>query len=233
MGDRVAAVIPAAGVGSRLGTATGTAEPKALRLLGGRSLLQWSVDPLSPLVDQLAVAVAPPYVVTTREMLSEARPTVTVMPGGSTRQDSVRVCLAQIDLDVSIVLVHDTARPLVPPAVVQRVLAALRAGAEAVVPVVPVIDSLRRTRRGADDGSLDRDTVRAVQTPQGFQKDLLLRAHATAAGRDLPDDASMVEQLGIAVTQVAGSELSFKVTRPLDLVLAEAVVAERTAAVQQ
>ncbi len=161
------------------------------------------------------------------------RGSVQPLAPGSTRQDSVRVCLAQIDLDVSIVLVHDTARPLVPPAVVQRVLAALRAGAEAVVPMVPVIDSLRRTRRGADDGSLDRDTVRAVQTPQGFQKDLLLRAHATAAGRDLPDDASMVEQLGIAVTQVAGSELSFKVTRPLDLVLAEAVVAERTAAVQQ
>lgn len=231
MGTRVAAVIPAAGAGSRLRAATGNygaAEPKALRLLGGRSLLEWSVDALSPLVDQLAVAVAPAYVVSTRQMLREVSPTVAVVAGGSTRQESVRLALERLDFDVSTILIHDAARPLLPPDVVQRVLTALRAGAEAVVPVVPVVDSLRRTRHGADDGSLDRNTVRAVQTPQGFRMDLLMRAHAAAVGQDFPDDATMVEQLGIAVTHVAGSLLSFKITRPLDLILARAVVAART-----
>ncbi|MDH6124496.1 2-C-methyl-D-erythritol 4-phosphate cytidylyltransferase [Kitasatospora sp. GP82] len=168
---------------------------------------------------------------------------VRVVAGGATRQESVRLGLAAIPAGTEIVLVHDAARPLVPVDVVDAVAAAVRAGAEAVVPAVPLADTVKRvasaTTPGGPEPVLDtpeRATLRAVQTPQGFRRDTLHEVHQKALAEEadgaLPpvtDDAGLVERYGGQVVVVPGHEEAFKVTRPLDLVLAEAVLARRRA----
>ncbi|MFD7948192.1 2-C-methyl-D-erythritol 4-phosphate cytidylyltransferase, partial [Streptomyces sp. NPDC059744] len=139
--------------------------------------------------------------------------------------------------DISVVLVHDAARPLVPVDTVDAVIEAVRDGAPAVVPALPLADTVKEVEPGAPGapepvlGTPVRARLRAVQTPQGFDRDTLVRAHATVAldGEGATDDAGMVEQLGAPVVVVPGHEEAFKVTRPLDLVLAEAVLARRRA----
>lgn len=168
---------------------------------------------------------------------------VRVVAGGATRQESVRLGLAAIPAETEIVLVHDAARPLVPVEVVDAVAAAVRAGAEAVVPAVPLADTVKRVAPAAAPGAPepvldtpDRATLRAVQTPQGFRRDTLHEVHRKALAEEadggLPpvtDDAGLVERYGGQVVVVPGHEEAFKVTRPLDLVLAEAVLARRRA----
>ncbi|SFF68416.1 2-C-methyl-D-erythritol 4-phosphate cytidylyltransferase [Actinacidiphila alni] len=155
---------------------------------------------------------------------------IKVVPGGDVRQESVRLGLAALPDDVDVVLVHDAARPLVPVETVDGVVEAVRAGAPAVVPALPLADTVKRIDPGTDlvTGTPERALLRAVQTPQGFDRATLVKAHATVT-RDVTDDASMVEQLGVPVLVVPGHEEAFKVTRPLDLVLAEAVLARRRA----
>jgi 2-C-methyl-D-erythritol 4-phosphate cytidylyltransferase len=219
----VAAVIPAAGTGSRLVSA-GTAEPKAFRLLGGRPLLSWSVAALSPFVDVVVVAVPAAYAESRHPWLA-ARSDVTVVTGGSSRQQSVRLALEAVEPDTEYVVVHDAARPFVPSDVTVRVIDALRGGAAAVVPVVPVVDSLRRVASDGDSVSVARAAMRAVQTPQGFRRDVLAHAHREIDDPSAADDATLVELSGVFITLVPGSELAFKITRPLDLTFAEAVLA--------
>jgi 2-C-methyl-D-erythritol 4-phosphate cytidylyltransferase len=155
---------------------------------------------------------------------------IRIVAGGDTRQESVRLGLATLPDCVDVVLVHDAARPLVPVDVVDAVAAAVRGGAPAVVPVLPLTDTVKEIDPATDAvvGTPERARLRAVQTPQGFSRDTLAKAHATVTG-DVTDDAGMVERLGVPVLTVAGDEEAFKVTRPLDLVLAEAVLARRRA----
>ena len=228
----VAAVVPAAGRGERLGPGT----PKALRPLGGVPMLVHSVRVLARAraVDLVVVAAPAEDVSEVRRILADhdAGAEVRVVAGGDSRQDSVRRALAELPPDVDVVLVHDAARPLVPVEVVDSVVGTVRAGAAAVVPVLPLADTVKRV---ALDGTvletLDRSALRAVQTPQGFVRAVLAAAHEAAAaqGVDATDDAGLVEAAGHPVRVVAGAEEAFKVTRPLDLVLAEAVLARRRA----
>lgn len=147
-----------------------------------------------------------------------------VLPGGATRQDSVQLGLASLPDDVDIVLVHDAARPFVPAAVVRRVVAAVVAGADAVVPVLPVIDTVKEVdSAGAVVATPDRSVLRLTQTPQGFRRSLLERAYS-AEGLIATDDAGLVEQIGGLVQAVDGDPLAFKITGPLDLLLADAVL---------
>lgn len=119
---------------------------------------------------------------------------------------------------------HDVARAFVPVDVVDRVIDALDNGADAVIPVLPVVDTLTAVDAdGAVLGTVDRAPLRTVQTPQGFRLAALVAAHAAAVDVEHTDDASVVERGGGRVVAVEGSELAFKVTRPLDLLLAEAV----------
>jgi 2-C-methyl-D-erythritol 4-phosphate cytidylyltransferase len=149
-----------------------------------------------------------------------------VVPGGRTRRESVSACLRELPNEVTSVLVHDAARPLVPAAVVRRVLDALTSGAEAVVPVLPLDDTIKEVAGDRVARTVDRLALRAVQTPQGFVRDALVRAHAEWSGADEPtDDAAMVEALGVPVSVVDGVPEGFKVTGPLDLRLAEVVLA--------
>ncbi|MFD0270189.1 2-C-methyl-D-erythritol 4-phosphate cytidylyltransferase [Streptomyces sp. NPDC127106] len=236
---RTAAVIPAAGRGVRLGPGA----PKALRALGGTPMLVHAVRAMArSRAVSLVVVVAPsggaPEV---RRLLDEHplpdRTELLVVPGGDTRQASVAAGLAALPADVTSVLVHDAARPLVPVDTVDAVIEAVRAGAPAVVPALPLADTVKEVEPGGPGepepvvATPERARLRAVQTPQGFDLATLRHAHETVAavGEGATDDAGMVERLGTTVMVVPGHEEAFKVTRPLDLVLAEAVLARRRA----
>jgi 2-C-methyl-D-erythritol 4-phosphate cytidylyltransferase len=217
----VAVLVPAAGAGVRLGPGG----PKALRLLDGEPLLVHAVRRVAaaPSVRMIVVAAPAADVDAVAALLAPVAP-VTVVAGGAERQESVGLALAAVPGDVGIVLVHDAARALTPPDLVESVAAAVRGGRPAVIPVLPVVDTIKQV--GPDEvvhGTVDRSVLRSVQTPQGFRHDVLAAAHA-AATDPLTDDAGLVEKTGVAVTCVAGSELALKITRPLDLVLAEALL---------
>jgi 2-C-methyl-D-erythritol 4-phosphate cytidylyltransferase len=161
---------------------------------------------------------------------------IQVVAGGVTRQESVALGLAALGGAIDIVLVHDAARPLVPTDLVERVISAVESGADAVIPVLALADTVKRVDAGGRvEGTVDRDTLRAVQTPQGFRREVLQAAHAAAADRAgdessaATDDAGLVERLGATVLAIPGAEEAFKVTRPFDLMLAEAVLVRRRA----
>jgi len=216
----VAVLVPAAGLGVRLGPGG----PKALRLLGGEPLLVHAVRRLSeaPCVGCVVVA-APADGVEAVQRLLEAYD-VTVVAGGATRQASVAAALAAVPAGFEIVLVHDAARALAPAGLFERVAGAVRGGHGAVVPVLPVVDTIKQVdAAGAVLGTVDRSGLRAVQTPQGFRREVLVAAHAAAVDEHT-DDAGMAEKLGIEVHTVAGDELALKITRPLDLALAELLI---------
>lgn len=154
-----------------------------------------------------------------------ATPTSTrVVAGGDTRQASVRAGLAALDPGIEVVLVHDVARPFVHRRVISAVIAAVREGADAAVPVVPVHDTIRRiTSAGEFAGVIERSELVAVQTPQAFRHDVLLAAHAAGERLQVTDDAALVEAMGGRVVPVPGSDELFKITRPWDLVVADAL----------
>ncbi|MEU6707091.1 2-C-methyl-D-erythritol 4-phosphate cytidylyltransferase [Streptomyces wuyuanensis] len=236
---RTAVVIPAAGRGVRLGPGA----PKALRALNGTPMLIHAVRAMAASrAVALVVVVAPPDGAPEVKNLLDAhalpeRTDYLVVPGGDTRQESVRLGLDALPETVGTVLVHDAARPLVPVETVDAVIAAVLDGAPAVVPALPLADTVKEVEpreKGAPEpvvATPERARLRAVQTPQGFDRDTLVRAHETVAvgGEGATDDAGMVERLGAPVVVVPGHEEAFKVTRPIDLVLAEAVLARRRA----
>ncbi|MGW6027796.1 2-C-methyl-D-erythritol 4-phosphate cytidylyltransferase [Streptomyces sp. NPDC055099] len=234
--SRTAVVIPAAGRGVRLGPGA----PKALRALNGTPMLIHAVRAMAASrAVSLVVVVAPPEgAAEVKTLLADhalpERTDFVVVPGGETRQESVKLGLDALPDGIGVVLVHDAARPLVPVDTVDGVIEAVRDGAPAVVPALPLTDTVKQVEPGEPGApepvvaTPERARLRAVQTPQGFDRDTLVRAHATVTD-NVTDDASMVEQLGLQVVVVPGHEEAFKVTRPLDLVLAEAVLARRRA----
>jgi 2-C-methyl-D-erythritol 4-phosphate cytidylyltransferase len=215
----VAVLVPAAGSGVRLGPGA----PKALRPLRGEPLLVHAVRRVAacPAVGVVVVAAPPDQVTEVRELLAPVAP-VTVVPGGATRQRSVAAALAAVPDRFDIVLVHDAARALAPPALVAAVADAVRAGHDAVIPVLPVIDTIKEVSASGEVlGTVDRSVLRAVQTPQGFRRGVLAAAHAAGAEGDASDDAGLVEKLGVPVACVPGSDHAIKITRPFDLAVAE------------
>jgi len=235
----VAVLVPAAGAGVRLGPGG----PKALRLLEGEPLLVHAVRRVAAAasVRMIVVAAPPDEVDSVRSLLAPVA-IVTVVAGGADRQQSVAAALAAVPEEIGIVLVHDAARALTPASLVEGVAAAVRGGLPAVIPVLPVIDTIKEVGpaevgpaevgpvavkevRAVEVvlGTVDRSVLRSVQTPQGFRHEVLAAAHR--AGLDPhTDDAGMVEKAGVPVTCVPGSELAMKITRPLDLILAEALL---------
>ena len=199
---------------------------KALREIAGEPLLLHAIRGVRavPAIGPVVV-LAPVGLVNDLTVLLSAYD-VQVIAGGDERQESVRHGLAALSDDVDHVLVHDAARALAPPSLFMDVIAALRAGAEAVIPVLPIADTVKRVIDDRVTGTVERGDLRAVQTPQGFDRHLLVRAHAQR-GPLATDDASLVERLGRTVVTVPGSEDAFKVTRPFDLLVAEAVLRAR------
>ena len=220
-GAAVVAVVPAAGSGLRLGAGV----PKAFVELVGVPMLVRAVDGLlaSTVVEHVVVVVRGDQVGDASALLP-GRP-VTVVEGGADRTASVAAGLAAIGPDADVVLVHDAARPLTPAGVVQRVVGAVRAGAPAVIPVLPVADTIKQVDdAGVVVSTVNRSALRAVQTPQGFRIADLRRAYA---GTPDPrtDDAGLVEAIGDPVATVPGDPLAFKVTTAWDLRIAELLVA--------
>ncbi|WP_093249355.1 2-C-methyl-D-erythritol 4-phosphate cytidylyltransferase [Tessaracoccus oleiagri] len=220
----VAAIVVAAGSGSRLGHPI----PKALVELCGVPIVRRAVDALVEGGVQRVVVVAPAsHLHEFRTILDGVPAPLVVVPGGVERQDSVRLGLDALG-EASVVLVHDAARPLVPARVVGDVVRAVRDGARAVIPVLPVVDTVRRETTGGSS-IVDRDELRAVQTPQGFDGALLREAHRNAVecALTVTDDASACEALGEPIAFVPGDREALKITEPFDLLVAEAIVGAR------
>jgi 2-C-methyl-D-erythritol 4-phosphate cytidylyltransferase len=212
-----AALVAAAGSGERLGLG-----PKAFVELAGRTLLEWAVGALEGHVDEIVVAVPALHV----ERVERAMPSLRVVVGGATRQETVARMAARASADI--VLVHDVARPFLDAATVRACLDAARVHRACTV-AAAVADSILDVERGE---VVDRRRLRAVQTPQGFERALLLEAHAaaTADGVEATDDAALVRRLGRHVALVEGGPQLFKITTASDLELARAYAARRSVA---
>ena len=221
------AVLTAAGSGSRLGCEV----PKALVELSGRPLVWWAARGLRAGGVGTIVVTAPAASLDEfRAGIADIGGVEVVAGSDRSRQASVALGLAALGQrnEGDVVLVHDAARPLTPAQVTARVIDAVRAGAGAVIPVLPVTDTLKSVdASGVVTGTPRRADMVAVQTPQGFRWDVLTRAHEAGAslGADeavaATDDAGLVEAIGAVVHTVVGDERSLKVTRPLDLSLAQ------------
>lgn len=274
---RAACIIVAAGSGSRLGAD----QPKAFVELAGRPLLGHAIDRVlsSGAVGHLVAVVPEAWLDRAREIIddvtasgsasamvpavgsaagqrdhsSSGAATVTVVTGGAERQDSVAAGLAALPDDADVVLVHDAARCLAPPALVARVVDAVLAGHGAVVPGLPVTDTIKRVQGGVPDPTavvvetVDRDELRVAQTPQGFDRSTLAAAHAAARAQTAQALAPVIERLGGAssaaalaplytddaemaelvtdVVVVPGDPLAFKITTVQDLAYAEWLLA--------
>jgi len=200
-----------------------------LRAVAGVPMLERALRQLatSPHVGLIVVAAPADQVDSLSARLTEAEPSidVAVVAGGSSRQQSVAAALAHVPDTYDYVLVHDAARPFVPVDVIDRVVAALESGAQAVIPVLPVADTIKSVDAGGRvTGTPNRSQLRAVQTPQGFPREVLLRIHA-AATDDTTDDAGLAEAAGLAVETVLGDPMAFKITHPFDLWVAESLAA--------
>jgi 2-C-methyl-D-erythritol 4-phosphate cytidylyltransferase len=144
-----------------------------------------------------------------------------VVVGGETRTQSVKNSLLALDQLDSFVLVHDAARPFVPQSVFESVIGKLDNGAKVVIPVIPVSDTIKTVNEKSEViNTLDRTQLRAVQTPQGFAREVLSEIYATTDLKPTTDDAGLAEIAGINVSTVAGSVESFKITTPFDLEMA-------------
>lgn len=203
MGGAVWSIVVAGGSGTRFG------ERKQYQRLGDRRVLDWSLGAAAAHSDGV-VLVVPADAVGLAEPLASA-----VVAGGATRSASVRAGLAVVPLTAAVIVVHDAARPVPVPEVWDRVLAAVVAGADAAVPAVPVVDTLREV----GGVTVDRSRYVAVQTPQAFGATALRRAHE--AEPEGTDDASLVEAGGGRVVVVDGDPANLKITTPVDLALAE------------
>ncbi|MDP9889295.1 2-C-methyl-D-erythritol 4-phosphate cytidylyltransferase [Pseudarthrobacter enclensis] len=239
-----AVILVAAGSGQRLGYGM----PKAAVPLGGEPILMHALRGIvaSGIASQVCVALPAGdqglrrLCDDFREELADGGPLLTLVDGGSTRADSVRAGIAGLMEGIEAVLVHDAARALTPESVFHRVSDALAAGADAVIPVLPVVDTIKTVSTTAGDstavapevvtGTARREELRAVQTPQGFTINTLLQAHQAAQAMDqeqaaaVTDDAMLVEVLGTPVYAVRGSTQSLKITTPLDLIFAEGLL---------
>jgi 2-C-methyl-D-erythritol 4-phosphate cytidylyltransferase len=201
------AVVVAAGSGVRFGAR------KQYRPLLGRPVVEWAVAAARPHCAGVVLVVPPDEL--GEEAGGGGAGADVVVAGGTTRSASVRAGLAALPGEADVVAVHDGARPVAVPAVWQAVLAAVAAGADAAVPVVPVTDTLREV----GGATVDRARFVAVQTPQAFRAEVLRRGHGS--GSDATDDASLVEAAGGRVVVVDGDPANVKITTPVDLALAE------------
>lgn len=215
---RVGVVIPAAGVGRRMGGCR-----KPFLALRGEPLIQHSLRSFltHPSVTALRVALSPEDASDCPAWLRDLDPRLAVVAGGDNRADSVRAALEALP-DVDVVLVHDAARPLVTRAIIDRCIGAVGTGIGAVAGW-PASDTLKEVD---DDlrvlATPDRSRIWHAQTPQAFPAELLRHAYAAWDGREATDDGVLVEMAGGTVVMVEGSAINLKVTRPEDIAVAEA-----------
>ncbi|HKA94166.1 MAG TPA: 2-C-methyl-D-erythritol 4-phosphate cytidylyltransferase [Acidimicrobiia bacterium] len=202
-------IVVAAGSGTRFGV------PKQFELVAGSRLVDRAVDVAALACDEVVVVLP-------AGAAWDGRPVAAAVPGGSTRSASVRAGLDAIAASATVVVVHDAARPLAAPALFDAVIGAVRAGADAAVPGLPVSDTVKRVDHGHVVETISRDELVVVQTPQAFRAEALRAAHT--AGGDTTDDAALVEAAGGDVVVVPGDPRNLKITTPDDLVVAAALL---------
>ena len=204
-----AAIIAAAGAGNRLGADL----PKALVKLVDKTLVEHAVANLAPIAQLIIVTAPAGFVEQYKKILGDA---VEVIEGGVLRSESIRIALSKIPNQYEYVLVHDAARALASTTLAATVIAQLIIGEQAVIPALDLIDTVKEVdKKGYVRNTLDRSTLRSIQTPQGFTRSVLERA--LAASVDATDDAALVEAIGVAVRVIAGEECALKITTKSDL----------------
>ncbi len=209
---KVALLIPAAGSGERFGASI----PKALVQLNGRTLIEHAVLNLGTVASQIIVAAPAGYEDKFREILGDA---VTVVTGGSTRTKSVKIALESIAEDIEFILVHDAARPLASGELGRSVIEALASGEVAVIPALSVSDTIKEVDAANYVVSTpNRERLRAVQTPQGFARETLIKAHMQNI--EATDDGALVEAMRGKVKLIDGENRALKITNPEDLATA-------------
>ena len=207
--NKTAAIIAAAGMGHRLGANL----PKALVKLLDKTLVEHAVANLSPVCELIIVTAPSGYEAEYSKILGDQ---VEVITGGVLRSDSIRLAISKIPAKYEYVLVHDAARALASTTLASSVLSQLIQGEQAVIPALSVIDTIKEVdAKGYVRNTLDRSALKVIQTPQGFTRSVLERAHT--ASEDATDDAALVEALGIAVKVITGEEGALKITTPSDL----------------
>ena len=207
--NKTAAIIAAAGIGHRLGANL----PKSLVKLIDKTLLEHAVANLAPVAQLLIVTAPAGYEEEYKKLLGEE---VEVITGGVLRSDSIRIAIAKIPNNYEYVLVHDAARALASTRLASEVINQLIRGQQAVIPTLEVIDTIKEVdNQGYVRNTLNRSALKIVQTPQGFNRSVLERAHL--ASEDATDDAALVEALGIKVKTIAGEDQAFKITTKGDI----------------
>jgi 2-C-methyl-D-erythritol 4-phosphate cytidylyltransferase len=235
---KVSVIIPAAGLGTRMGRAS--AEPggsrKQFLQLNGSPILLHTIRKFAsvPVVTEIVVALRPEDQDWAREMLAADRPgkPVRIVDGGDSRQESVERALATLDADTDIVAVHDAVRPFIDRETIEKVIAEANDCGAAIVGIVPV-DTVKKVHRNKIRQTILREHLVFAQTPQVFRYGLLYQAFAQARidGFTGTDEASLVERLEqVAVSVVAGSDRNIKITKPGDLELAGFLLAQEAAA---
>ena len=215
MSDLVAVIIPAGGSGERLGARL----PKALVQVAGKTLIEHAVANMAPVAHQIFVAVPAGYEETFRELLGSE---VTLVTGGATRTASVKAALTVVDESHDYVLVHDAARALASTELATHIVDSLRAGEKAVVPGLDVKDTMKEVDSNLyATKTLNRSALRIIQTPQGFDRKVLVDAHKSTD--DSTDDSTLVEKIGIAIKVIPGEERALKITTPADLEIAHQI----------
>ena len=204
-----AAIIAGAGMGHRLGAEI----PKALIQIQGITLLERAFTSLSKVVDEIVITAPAGYEEQFKAIVGQSAEVIT---GGVLRSDSIRVALKALSPSVESVLIHDAARALASSDLAAKVLGELRSGQSAVIPVLKVIDTIKEIDRdGFVRATPDRSSLVAAQTPQGFNRQVLERAHS--ASDDATDDAALVEAIGVKVKTIEGETLAFKITTKEDI----------------
>ena len=233
----VAVVLVAAGRGERLGAGV----PKAFALVSGQTLLEHSIRRIFDLsaINQIIIAAPSSHhdealrlaqAVATEVDANQGNPAgasaskLAVVVGGDTRQQSISNALSAIAPETEVVLVHDSARALTPASVFERVIASVRDTGLATIPVMPIVDTIKRVAGEIVLDTIDRQTLRIAQTPQGFQAFELLEAYKNAT-EDFTDDAALVQSVGATLRFVEGDAMALKVTTPDDLIIAESRLA--------
>ena len=234
---KVAVILPAAGLGTRMGKGaaekTGTSR-KQFMLLEGSPILMHTVRKFaaSPRVGEIVIAVRAEEMEWVREMASHEFPRrVRVVEGGNTRQESVENALKSLDPDCELVAVHDAVRPFIDLETIHKVFDEAAETGAAIVGV-PAVDTVKQVTRGTTHvkirATLPREKLVMAQTPQVFRYDLLLRAfqEARADGFTATDESSMVERLDVEVSVVPGSDRNIKITKPTDMEVAHLFLRE-------
>jgi 2-C-methyl-D-erythritol 4-phosphate cytidylyltransferase len=224
------AIVPAAGTGERMGID----RKKPYLLLNRRPLLYYTITALDSIasIAQIIVAVAPGDERFCQQQVLEKfhfNKSIQIIPGGSSRQESVRRLLERVPEDTQLVLIHDGARPLITPELLDQAIAETMVW-KATVLEVPVKDTIKSANDTLQiEKTISRERLWAIQTPQTFERSVIREAHQRASQEGFigTDDAALVERLGVQVKIVMGSYDNIKITTPEDLLIGEALLKNR------